>query len=85
MGETRYFRAGWVIDGTGAAPRRDVLITVTDGVFAGFADFSEEDRLPEGLLTDLSYAMILPLLVDSHTHLGMSGTIDRAAREQQLG
>ncbi|HBH32609.1 MAG TPA: hypothetical protein DDX81_12075 [Desulfofustis sp.] len=85
MGETRYFRAGWVIDGTGAAPRRDVLMTVTDGVFAGFADFSEEDRLPEGLLTDLSYAMILPLLVDSHTHLGMSGTIDRAAREQQLG
>lgn len=58
--------AGEMIDGTGAEPRRDVMVTVQDGVI--------ESVEPKGAVgddvevVDLSDETLLPGLIDAHMH-----------------
>lgn len=84
METTNYILAGRLIDGSGEPVQENMLLTVEDGRFTALAPY-DGGQLPAGArLTDLSHCTILPPLVDSHVHLFMSGTIDRAARERQL-
>ncbi len=76
-----YFLAGWLIDGSGrpAEPRR--LITVDDGRISAIDPCPEQDGPAPSRVIDLSHAVVLPPLIDSHVHLCMSGSIDRRIRE----
>ncbi len=84
MADTHYIRAGWMIDGTGGAIQQDVLIAVSSGMITGLEPFDPVDAPDTALLTDLSFATIIPPLVDSHLHLAMSGSMNQQVREQQL-
>jgi imidazolonepropionase-like amidohydrolase len=80
---------GWLIDGTGAPARRDVVVRVEEGVIESVKHVSRGDlnmSLPVSVreLTDLSHCTLLPGLVDCHVHLTMSGTNDERVRRKQL-
>ncbi|MGQ0550567.1 MAG: amidohydrolase family protein [Armatimonadota bacterium] len=66
-------RAGRLIDGTGAPPRRNALILVEKNridVVAG----ENEASVPAGYdLVDASHSTVLPGLIDCHVHLVASG------------
>lgn len=74
---------GWIIDGTGRPVYRDRIIE-TDGEAIFSINKSEPEMdLPEGSI-DLSNCTILPGLIDSHTHLSMSGILDPEIRNAQI-
>jgi len=62
-------RNGTLIDGTGAAPRSDVVIVIEDGRIRDVG--AETDvAVPSGaVVVDAQGGTILPGLVDTHTHL----------------
>src|SRR6266436_1417982 len=65
-------RAGTLIDGTSAAPRKNQLILVRGGRIEKVTDRS--GAIPGGVeLIDLSNATVLPGLIDSHTHIFLWG------------
>lgn len=78
-----HIRAGWLLDGSGSPPRRDVLLSLTGGRFATVRPYDSTSPLPAGPLTDLSSCTILPPLVDCHVHLALSGILDQQARQAQ--
>ncbi len=68
-------RAGVLIDGVSAAPRRDVIITVRGN---SIIDVSDGVAVPSNLpanatFIDLSRATVLPGLIDAHTHIFLQG------------
>ena len=67
---TTIIRAGWLIDGTGAAPRRDVLLTIENGVIT---NVGPAGTLPQGIVLDLGEYTVLPGLINMHTHIVMPG------------
>jgi len=67
---TTVIRAGWLIDGTGAEPRRDVVLTVDDGVITRV---DEAGAMPHGTALDLGEYTVLPGLINMHTHIVMPG------------
>lgn len=81
---TIYIRAGWLIDGSGAAAQKDVLLTIADGKIAAITPYTTDGEQDAGQFSDLSFATILPPLIDSHLHLTMSGAVDAQLRETQL-
>ena len=65
-------RAGTLIDGQSEAPRKNQLIFVRGSRIEKVADSSS--AIPAGAKTiDLSNAMVLPGMIDSHTHLFLWG------------
>ena len=75
--------AGWLIDGSGGAIRKDILLSLKDGKIADIRKAEKYDL--DGLdIADNSECTIIPCLVDSHVHLSMSGTCDRKIRKHQL-
>lgn len=68
--ETVVIRAGSLIDGTGAEPRHDVLLTVENGVITHVGPAS---ALPRGTVLDLGEYTVLPGLINMHTHTVMPG------------
>lgn len=84
MEKTTCIHAGWLIDGSGKPPRKDALLTIVSGRLAAVDTFDRSNLPPAARLTDLSHCTLVPPLVDSHVHLGLSGTIDQEARQQQL-
>jgi imidazolonepropionase-like amidohydrolase len=72
-------RAGWLVDGSGAPPRKDVLITVADCRVASIEDLPPGRPLPAGCL-DYGGCTLTPGLVDSHVHLTMTGSRDETGR-----
>ncbi|HSV91560.1 MAG TPA: amidohydrolase family protein, partial [Desulfobacterales bacterium] len=72
-------RAGWLVDGSGAPPRKDVLITIAGGTIASVEDLAPGRPAPEGCL-DCDGCTVTPGLIDSHVHLTMTGSRDEAAR-----
>lgn len=76
------YLAGWVIDGSGRPPEKNMLLAVEEGRIR-----SLEKAVPEmgdGHMLDLGKCTLLPGLIDAHVHLFMSGTYDPAVRETQL-
>src|SRR5678815_628585 len=66
-------KAGRLIDGTGAAPRRNKLVFVRAARIEKIADAASAS-IPSGAkVVDLSTATLLPGLIDSHTHLFLWG------------
>jgi imidazolonepropionase-like amidohydrolase len=67
---TTIVRVGWLIDGTGAEPRRNVALTIEDGVITRVG---EAGRLPRGPVLDLAEYTVLPGLINMHTHTVLPG------------
>lgn len=67
---TTIIRAGWLIDGTGAEPRRNVILTVADGVIT---QVNETGATPRAPMLDLGDYMVLPGLINMHTHIVLPG------------
>ncbi len=66
-------RAGSLIDGKSAAPRRDQVIVIHGNRIESVSD-SATAKTPAGAaVIDLSKATILPGLIDSHTHIFLQG------------
>ena len=80
---THRIRAGWLIDGSGGPILKDRVISVESGMISDISTASEV-RPGSGPVTDLSRCVILPVLVDSHVHLCMSGSVDPILRSGQL-
>lgn len=83
MAETRKILAGWLIDGTGGPVQKRVVLTVAGGVIDSIEPLPEGCD-PDSSVVDLSYATLLPPLIDCHVHLVMSGSVDADFRAQQL-
>lgn len=63
--------AGTLIDGTGAAPRRNVAVTIADGVITNLCD---AEQLPRGAsIIDLREYTVLPGLINMHAHTVLPG------------
>jgi imidazolonepropionase-like amidohydrolase len=66
-------RAGSLIDGKSAAPRRDQVIVI-HGNRIESVDDAATAKIPAGAtVIDLSKATLLPGLIDSHTHIFLQG------------
>ena len=66
-------RAGALIDGTSAAPRRDQVIVVRGNRIERVGDASSIAVPGDALVIDLPRATVLPGLIDSHTHIFLQG------------
>jgi imidazolonepropionase-like amidohydrolase len=67
-------RAGTLIDGTGAAPVRDALVTIEGGrIEAVTTGGSSGSRPAAGEVIDATGLTVLPGLIDCHDHLAFHG------------
>jgi len=71
QGEIMEIHAGMLIDGTGAAPRRNATITIKDGRIVAISDreAKPKDTAPPNRTVDASDATVLPGLIDAHCHI----------------
>jgi imidazolonepropionase-like amidohydrolase len=78
--------AGWLIDGSGAAARRNVRLEVRDGVIQSLEEGSvpasgvHASRPKPGF--DLGGCTVIAGLIDSHAHLTMTGDADEGLRRR---
>ncbi len=73
-------RVGWLIDGQGGPALPDVNIVLRDSHIAKVAPAAELSDAD----IDLSHATVLPILMDAHVHLTLSGTLNPQIRQTQL-
>jgi imidazolonepropionase-like amidohydrolase len=66
-------RAGTLIDGVSNSARRDQVIFVRGNVIAEVSDASAAHIPADATVIDLSYATVLPGLIDAHTHIFLQG------------
>lgn len=64
-------KAGWLIDGTGAAPQADVLLCLEQGMIRAVEPVRGRN-LEEDQVLDLSGFTVMPALIDAHTHLAFA-------------
>ncbi len=82
MEDSRFFIAGWLIDGSGGQIKKNIIIQIKKGYIRSIKPC---DRfLDKTRAVDLTGHTILPCLTDSHVHLSMSGTDDQEIRKRQL-
>jgi imidazolonepropionase-like amidohydrolase len=67
-----YLHAGMLIDGTGAAPRRDIGLVLRGDRIAEVAPWSRLNPPSGARVIDLTGRTVLPGLIDAHVHLSMS-------------
>ena len=90
MTDSYHVFAGWLIDGTGGPIQQNVLIRVEEGVLATIEKEVDQEGLPQTEddgklpLVNLGRSTLMPVLVDSHVHLFMSGERDPELRKTQL-
>ena len=78
-----YIHAGWLIDGSGGPIKKNILLHIKNDRIHDIQKVRH--NLPAlSAILDLSSCTILPCLIDSHSHLSMSGTIDQNIRKNQL-
>ncbi len=66
-------RAGTLIDGKSASPRRDQLIVIRGNRIESVSDAASA-KIPAGAdVIDLSHSTVLPGLIDAHTHVFLQG------------
>jgi imidazolonepropionase-like amidohydrolase len=70
MAEALTIRAGWLIDGTGGEPRRDVTLAVVDGVITSVG---AGGMAADGPVLDLGEYTVLPGLINMHAHTMLPG------------
>jgi len=66
-------RAGTLIDGKSDQPRRDQVIVIHGDRIESVSDAASAKIPPEANVIDLSKAVVLPGLIDSHTHIFLQG------------
>ena len=66
-------RAGTLIDGKSDPPRRDQVIVIHGDRIESVSDAASAKIPPEANVIDLSKAVVLPGLIDSHTHIFLQG------------
>ncbi len=64
-------RAGWLIDGTGTEPQRDVAVTIERGAITRVDTAREPPR--GATVLDLSDYTLMPGLINAHTHTMLPG------------
>lgn len=64
MDERHYIVAGSLIDGSGGEARRNVVLTVQNGIISGIAPATTLPRAETTAFVDLSHCVIVPALVD---------------------
>ncbi len=74
---TTVVRAAALIDGTGAAPRRDVQVLVRANRILA-VESSAKAPPPGAQLIDLGTRTLLPGLIDCHTHIFLQGEVPEA-------
>jgi imidazolonepropionase-like amidohydrolase len=80
------FFAGWVIDGSGAPAKADMLVRVDDGLITSIEHIGRHELNATSIdYEDLSECTLLPGLVDCHVHLTLSGTDNEEIRREQTG
>jgi imidazolonepropionase-like amidohydrolase len=79
-GAMQWLRAGWLVDGLGGPPRRNVWI----GIHGKSIACVGTEQPTAGSAIDFSHATVLPALIDAHVHLVLSGTFDARFRTEQL-
>ena len=78
-----HIKAGWFVDGTGGPILKDVLLEIKKGKIASIGKIESFPLVEEDVM-DYSRCTVLPLFIDCHVHLAMSGTEDPEFRQQQL-
>src|SRR6202521_1350810 len=68
-------RAGTLIDGTSASPRRNQAIAIRAGRIESVGDWSDSRVPAQAQVIDLSRATVLPGLIDAHTHIFLQGEV----------
>jgi len=68
-------RAGTLIDGASATPRKDQVIVVRGNRIESVGDAASAKVPAEAKVLDLSNATVLPGLIDAHTHIFLQGEI----------
>lgn len=71
---TLALRCGHLIDGAGAAPRKDAVITINGNHITGVG--GTELLSPGMQVLDLSTHWVLPGLIELHTHICLDGSLD---------
>ncbi|HEY3203017.1 MAG TPA: amidohydrolase family protein [Thermoanaerobaculia bacterium] len=66
-------RAGTLIDGVSAVPRRDQVIVIRGNRIETVSDASSAKAPQDATVIDLSRATVLPGLIDAHTHIFLQG------------
>jgi len=69
--KTIVIRAGTLIDGTGAQPKRNQTIVIRGNHVVSVGENAPAP--PEAQVIDLSSATVLPGLIDTHTHIFLQG------------
>ena len=83
VSETNTIRAGWLIDGSGNKAVKDCLIILAGERIAAVTEITHSPEIPSEYM-DFSDSTIVPGLIDSHTHLTMSGIPDPRIRNVQI-
>ncbi|MCL4466365.1 MAG: amidohydrolase family protein [Chloroflexi bacterium] len=73
-----FAKVGGLIDGTGEAPRRDLLLAMNAGRIVDVTSDMVVDPAEREVL-DLSHCWVLPGLVDAHEHLAFEPSPDHAS------
>src|SRR3989440_11065421 len=66
-------RAGTLIDGKSSSPRHDQVIVIRGNRIESVSDAASSKIPAEARVIDLSFATVLPGLIDSHTHIFLQG------------
>src|SRR3954465_1106176 len=70
---TVVIRAGSLIDGAGAQPKRNQAIVIRGNRIVRVGDATSSQAPPDGQVIDLGSATVLPGLIDTHTHIFLQG------------
>lgn len=76
-------RAGLLIDGTGAPPRRDRYIATQNGKITAIGGKNDFAVGQVELAVDYSQYCLLPGLIDCHVHLFLEGIVDVKTRAER--
>lgn len=77
------FRAGMLIDGTGAPPMRDCFLSIEGGRVAAVGRQADFAAGAVAAAVDYSACAILPGLIDCHVHLFLEGIADMKVRGER--
>jgi imidazolonepropionase-like amidohydrolase len=78
--KTRLIVVGRIIDGSGAAVRRGVFLTIKNGIITAIGSTKNLPENSNVAVDDFSHCTILPALVDCSVFLALSPSVDRSVR-----